>query len=130
MTVDTKPILQLKLLVITLLLALGAEAIAQDGQQEAEAAAEEQATTTENRDLVFFVDIPFVYAAGTDPILPVLEGNADPELIIAPEQRLQSIAEYEASVQEIEAQGGAWDVELIESLTALGDLQQAQGNHL
>ena len=66
---------------------------------------------------------------GIDPALPAAR-SADPATDPAFEQRIDSIVQYNSTVTEIELEGGAWDDGLVEELSALGRLQQQQGDHL
>lgn len=94
--------------------------------------AQEPAAEQTQRDpslILLAVDAPVAVLAGIDPVLAapevVLDLEDDPES----RQRLESIREYEAVVADIEITGGVWDRGLIEELTALGSLQQQQGDH-
>jgi len=85
------------------------------------------------RSPLLYVDSPFLVEDGIDPVIPVIPAVpllADPESDPAFEQRVDSIVRYNSSVAEIELDGGAWDDNLVEELTALGRLQQQQGEHL
>jgi len=66
---------------------------------------------------------------GLGPTAPTTDvvsaSEEDPETA----QRLESIRRYNAIVTDIELDGGAWDNNLVEELSALGELQQQQGDH-
>jgi hypothetical protein len=103
-------------------------------QSDSSASAESGETAPESSDYspVLYVDVPFVFEPGTSPQLPPPVIPAEPVVseddpVFA--QRAANIEEYSLSVGRIEADGGAWDVNLVETLIALGDLQQAQGDH-
>lgn len=79
---------------------------------------------------LLFVETPRAYQPELDPELfetPVLlVPEDDPDYIM----RMDSIRDYGFAVEEIELEGGAWDQNLTQELSALGVLQQQQGNHL
>ncbi len=79
-------------------------------------------------DSVVYVGIPFVFEAGTDPVLPELE-TTQQQAQAPDELTARSISEYEVTLQAIEDAGGVWDPQLIEQLTAQGSLLQQQGDH-
>lgn len=100
--------------------------------QEAEESAvpEESENTDEDRNWIMYVDVPVVYEAGTDPVLPPVNYDEQIETEIEPDAvLLGTLGTYESSVQNIEAQGGAWDPALIEQLAAQGNVQQELGDH-
>ncbi len=76
------------------------------------------------------VDRPVLVVEGIDPIISSDASLLDPALDPAFEQRTDSISQYNDTVVEIELDGGAWDDSLVEELSALGRLQQQQGDHL
>lgn len=94
----------------------------------AQEAAQTEATL-QARSPLLYVDLPFPVEEGIDPIVPPIPRLVEPEADPAFEQRMDSIVRYNSSVTEIEANGGAWDDNLVEELTALGRLQQQQGDH-
>jgi hypothetical protein len=77
------------------------------------------------------VDRPLAIIGEVDPTFSasvlMTEGELDGPALT---QRLNSIREYINSMGQLEAAGGAWDPNLAEELTALGLLQQEQGQHL
>lgn len=79
---------------------------------------------------LLFVEIPVPFAPELDAVLPeaplTQSPEDDPEFIA----RLDVINSYQSSVEGIELDGGAWDRGLVEELSALGVLQQEQGNHV
>ena len=99
--------------------------------QESEAgAATDTADADGTRSTMMYVDVPFVYEEGTDPILPPFDYGEAELLEAEPDQSLlQTLQAYETSVQDIEAAGGAWDPALIEELSAQGSLQQQLGDY-
>ncbi len=122
---STRKLLSILLLLTSQFVFIGGSA----GQEAAEAVGTPEAEgLEEDRTAVMYVDIPLVYEAGTDPVLPPFDYgetiNGEPD-----EAALQTLANYENSLQDIEAAGGAWDPALIEQLSALGNLQQQLGDY-
>lgn len=78
---------------------------------------------------LLFVETPVPFEPELDPVLPVAppatNPEDDPEFIA----RIDVINNYQTVVEDIELDGGAWDRGLVEELSALGVLQQQQGNH-
>ncbi len=99
------------------------------GHVHAQEASEPDESLTQRSPLLY-VDTPVLIQDGIDPVLPPVIGLADPEDDPAFEQRIDSIVQYNSTVTEIELDGGAWDGNLVEELSALGRLQQQQGDHL
>ena len=89
---------------------------------------EESSADQMARNRVIYVDIPFVYTPGVDPVLPPaqLTNQSEPN---PNEDRARSIQRYQNIMEEIEAGGGVWDPGLIEQLSAHGSLMQQQGDH-
>lgn len=83
----------------------------------------------QNASSILYLGVPVVYSEGVDPLMPPpappMDPEQDPEFLT----RASSIEDYTRTVSQIEASGGAWDANLVESLSALGRLQQAQGDH-
>lgn len=80
---------------------------------------------------VLYVDFPIPIIEGQDPIYPDQGVPAQsPEDDPAFAERSLAIEDYGTAVATTETAGGAWDVSLVEQLAALGELQQAQGDHL
>jgi len=81
------------------------------------------------RSRILYIDVPVPMAPGQDPELP------PPLLSLVPEEdeefqrRAQVIDDYANAISRIELMGGAWDQSLVEELSALGGLQQQQGDH-
>ena len=98
------------------------------GHVLAQEAPEPDASLTPRSPLLY-VDTPVLVEDGIDPALPAAR-SADPATDPAFEQRIDSIVQYNSTVTEIELEGGAWDDGLVEELSALGRLQQQQGDHL
>lgn len=103
---------------------LATQAFAQEPSQLEQA----EEVSTQYRSL-HYIELPVAIEPGLDPVLPVPpetpEPEDDPEFI----RRMNNIREYSMTVEEIESAGGAWDQALVEELTALGNLQQLQGDH-
>ncbi|MDP6651817.1 MAG: hypothetical protein QGF90_06900 [Gammaproteobacteria bacterium] len=101
---------------------------AQQPEPEVEAGAEaEQTGNTGNR--LLYIDLPVALEEGLDPVfpepLPPADPQDDPEFL----RRLDTIRQYSSAVDSIEQAGGAWDRALVEELSAMGSLQQQQGEH-
>ena len=77
---------------------------------------------------IIYIDVPQVLVEGEDPVYPTPVPAEDPQ-DPANLQRERTMAEYGTAVTAIEAQGGVWDPLLVEQLSALGELQQLQGDH-
>jgi tetratricopeptide (TPR) repeat protein len=80
---------------------------------------------------LLYVDAPVLVPEGLDSVMimgPAVS-DSDPEADPSLELRLASIRQYKRSVSDIELRGGAWDGSLVEELSALGRLQQEQGDH-
>lgn len=107
---------------LALLLVLVSQSVV--AQQTADATAE---PVTRSR--LVHIEVPVAIEAGIDPILQPLEAVRGP--VEDPEfsNRLESISQYNTSVEAIEAQGGVWDRRLVEELASMGLLQQQQGYH-
>lgn len=98
-----------------------------EGDQPAEGTPAE----TERRTRALYVDFPIPIVEGQDPIYPDQGVTAQsPEDDPAFAERSLAIEEYSAAVATTETAGGVWDVSLVEQLAALGELQQAQGDHI
>lgn len=96
----------------------------------AQEAAPESEEVTRARSPLLYVDPPFRIIEGVDPVITPAPELIDPESDPAFAQRIDSIIQYNSTVQDIEEDGGAWDGSLVEELSALGRLQQQQGDHL
>ncbi len=83
-----------------------------------------------SRSPLLYIDTPVPIESNLDPIMRSIETIPDPELDRDFDRRLDSIQLYNSVVSDIELDGGAWDMNLVEELSALGDLQQQQGDHL
>ena len=87
-----------------------------------------QSTNSGNR--LLYIDTPVAIKDGLDPVFPepvqLLDPEADPDF----QRRVENIRQYSALVGDIELSGGAWDRALAEELSALGSLQQQQGDHV
>lgn len=119
---------RLALLALVSLLA-SFQLLAQDREAEpAQPAATEQ-TQASGPLVLLYLDAPVAVFQGIDPDMPAPILVLDPEDDPGFAQRLDSIREYNLTVTEIELNGGVWDRQLIEELTALGNLQQQQGYH-
>lgn len=96
--------------------------MAEDGESDAE----------RRRSRIYFIDTPvelesdFEQAIDWPLAVPEPPSEDDPQFSI----RMDSIRQYSESVRAIEADGGVWDVSLIEQLNTLGELQQRQGDHI
>lgn len=90
---------------------------------------EESDQSSQSRRL-HYIDQPVQLEPGVDPAMPLPPAQPvsedDPQFIL----RMNSIRQYSTQVEEIESRGGVWDGGLIEELSALGNLQQQQGDHL
>jgi len=79
---------------------------------------------------LLFVEVPVPFAPELDTAPPevpqAIDPEDDPEFI----NRMDAITNYQSAVEDIELTGGTWDRSLIEELSAIGVLQQQQGNHL
>ena len=82
------------------------------------------------RSPLLYVDSPVRVESGIDPILPLSATQSDPATDPGFDGRVNSIIQYNSTVADIELDGGAWDGNLVEELSALGRLQQQQGDHL
>tara|TARA_B110000858_G_scaffold198464_1_gene265348 strand:+ start:15084 stop:16472 length:1389 start_codon:yes stop_codon:yes gene_type:complete len=84
-----------------------------------------------SRSSFLFIDTPILVKEGVDPIMPLRRKAPpiDPESDPAFGQRMDSIRQYNSTVEDIERDGGAWDGGLVEELASLGRLQQQQGDH-
>lgn len=106
---------------------VAATAAAAAGDQPIEA----EPAETEGRSRVLYVDFPIPIIEGQDPIYPDQGVPAQsPEDDPAFAERSLAIAEYSTAVATTETSGGVWDVSLVEQLAALGELHQAQGDHI
>ena len=110
---------------LALLLCVPWPGFAQDQAEELETGPVQAALASS----VLYLEVPVVYPEGVDPRLPPPVLPFDPEQDPEFENREVSINEYTETIAQIEATGGAWDVNLVEALAALGNLQQAQGDH-
>jgi len=80
-----------------------------------------------------YLEVPVVVEPGLEPELPILPGpipNVDSERDAEFISLVNSIQQYSETVELIEEQGGAWDINLAESLTTIGGIEQQQGNHI
>lgn len=89
----------------------------------------EPTTTMEGRNLVVFIDKPVPLIEGVEPSFPDIAEIIIPENEVEGTEQLQSINQYNVSIQNLEVEGGAWNGALIETLAGLGNLQQELRNH-
>lgn len=78
---------------------------------------------------LLYVETPVAFEPALDPVLPEVQPPLNPEDDPEFLARMDSIAEYQATVETLEFDGGAWDQALVEQLVALGTLEQQQGDH-
>jgi tetratricopeptide (TPR) repeat protein len=81
------------------------------------------------RSRILYIDVPVPFRPGQDPEMPPPIVPALPEEDAAFQRRAQEMQDYSAGIARTELQGGAWDQSLVEQLSALGGLQQQQGDH-
>ena len=86
-------------------------------------------TPVEERSRILYIDVPVPMEPGEDPVLPPPMVPTIPEEDVAFQRRAQVISDYGDAIARIELDGGAWDRSLVEELSALGSLQQQQGDH-
>ncbi|MEQ8953832.1 MAG: hypothetical protein RL120_06820 [Gammaproteobacteria bacterium] len=98
--------------------------------QEADGPAEAAVVSQTRDNEVQFIDQPVAIDPASDFELPPPIQRPDPEQDPQFQQRLQTIRSYNNAVQQLEAQGGAWSQQLTEELSAMGLLQQQQGDHI
>jgi len=103
--------------------------LAQQAETEPAPPAETEQAQASGPLVLLYLDAPVAVFPGVDPDMPAPVVVVDPEDDPGFGQRLDSIREYELTLEEIELFGGVWDRQLIEELTALGSLQQQQGYH-
>lgn len=96
---------------------------------DAEAPAQTSPPAPEDRDRILYIDVPVPLQPGVDPVLPPPFVSPVDEQDQEYQRRVQVIRDYNEAIVAIEAEGGAWDRNLVEELEALGTLQQQQGNH-
>ena len=108
-----------------LALLVSVQAYSQEPAPEADAV---QANNSGNR--LLYIDIPIAIKDGLDPVFPEPAQLPDPEADPGFQRRVEDIRQYSVIVGDIELSGGAWDRALAEELSALGSLQQLQGNHV
>ena len=102
------------------------------GQERDEIADDTKSENRERRSKLYFIDKPVeIDTVFNDQVeWPITTAQAisedDPQFI----RRMDSIREYNKSIQAIELEGGVWDSGLIEDLATLGELQQRQGDHV
>ena len=101
--------------------------LAQQAETEPAPPAETEQAQASGPLVLLYLDAPVAVFPGVDPDMPAPVVVVDPEDDPGFGQRLDSIREYELTLEEIELFGGVWDRQLIEELTALGSLQQQQG---
>lgn len=97
-------------------------------------AAEEDVASVEveaeaGRALVMFVDKPVPLLEGAEPQFPPVARIVDPQNEVEGTAQLQSINQFNLSIQQQENAGGAWNSALFETLSGLGNLQQQLQNH-
>ncbi|MBV57934.1 MAG: hypothetical protein CMQ12_15315 [Gammaproteobacteria bacterium] len=125
---STRAVSRLASLALVSLLA-SFQLLAQQSENEPALPAETEQAQTSVPLVLLYLDAPVAVFPGIDPDMPVPVVVADPEDDPGFGQRLEGIREYNLAVAEIELNGGVWDRQLIEELTALGSLQQQQGYH-
>ena len=103
--------------------------LAQQAETEPAQPAEAKQAQATGPLVLLYLDAPVAVFPGIDPDMPAPVVIMDPEADPGFGQRLESIREYNLTLAEIELNGGVWDRQLIEELTALGSLQQQQGYH-
>lgn len=82
-----------------------------------------------DRTRILYIDVPIPVEAGVEPAFPLeVEATEVPDSISA-QGRVRIMRDYDSAISAIEADGGAWDQALTEELSALGRLQQQEGNH-
>lgn len=96
----------------------------QAAEEEVEATA-----TMEGRNLVVFIDKPVPLIEGVEPSFPAVAEIIISENDVEGAEQLQSINQYNSSIQNLEEEGGTWNGALIETLSGLGNLQQELRNH-
>ncbi len=96
--------------------------------QETETATEADPAET-NLYKLLFVDVPVPFVPELDTVPPAFSPPLDPEDDPEFRGRMDAITNYQTAVEDIELIGGTWDRSLIEELSAIGVLQQQQGNH-
>ncbi len=89
----------------------------------------EATTAVEGRSLVVFIDKPVPLTEGVEPSFPTVAEIIISENEVEGAEQLQSINQYNFSIQNLEEDGGAWNGALIETLSGLGNLQQELRNH-
>ena len=119
---------RLALLALVSLLA-SFQLLAQQAETELAQPAETEQAQATGPLVLLYLDAPVAVFPGIDPDMPAPVVIMDPEADPGFGQRLESIREYNLTLAEIELNGGVWDPQLIEELTALGSLQQQQGYH-
>lgn len=95
--------------------------------EENEAVAE--AEPEDSRALVVFVDKPVPLVEGVEPQFPPVALVVEPANEVEDTAQLQSINQFNLSIQQHESDGGAWNSALFETLSGLGNLQQQLQNH-
>ncbi len=97
--------------------------------QQAEESTESEAAPEALRPVVLYMDTPAIFSGDQEPVLSPLPVPTDPEADPEFPTRAASILDYNDRITQIESSGGAWDSNLIESLAALGNLHQSQGEY-
>jgi tetratricopeptide (TPR) repeat protein len=115
------------------LISLGLLLFAIAGMSHVRAAEEDVAAEEEEaeagRALVVFVDKPVPLLEGAEPQFPPVARIVDPQNEVERTAQLQSINQFNLSIQQQENAGGAWNSALFETLSGLGNLQQQLQNH-
>lgn len=79
---------------------------------------------------LLYVEVPKALSPDLDLALFESPATFNPEDDPEFARRMDSISNYNSAVEAIETEGGAWDPNLTEELSAMGILQQQQGDHL
>lgn len=98
--------------------------------EQQESGAPEPLPAAEERSRILYIDVPVPLVPGQDPQLPppsIITATLEEEAAF--QQREVGIRDYNAAIARIELEGGPWDEGLVEELSALGGLQQLQGDH-
>ncbi len=99
-------------------------------QSESAEQSEPEPVELRDRSRILYIDVPVPVLPGEEPVFPEPQFSTPASPSAQFQDQARVIEDYSRAISSIERQGGAWDQMLVEELTALGALQQQQGQHL
>jgi hypothetical protein len=121
---------KLSLLGILMSLALPLWAQSDPADESGSDSAEAEPVQLRDRSRILYIDVPVPVIPGQEPEFPQAQFTSGAAQSAELQDQARIIEDYASAINDIERQGGAWDQLLVEELTALGALQQQQGQHL